>query len=502
MKNYMSIISETAEKLFGINAIKPFQILVMHRILEQDDYYDINQIKNQIVILPTGTGKSLCFLLPAVLCSGITVIVYPLLALMNDQISKLKANNIKCCCLKGGQTKAQRNAVFSNLSNGVKILITNPETLTQNKILKRISNYKISLFVCDEAHVVSLWGKTFRPSYLNLKICVETLKPKQILSFTATASEKIINDIKNYLYINSEPLIIKGDMDRENIFYQVHQTINKDLGVLSLIKICKKPAIVFCKTRLSAMKQCISGLRHYPEIQQKYYHAGLNNNIRTKIENWFLNNNDGILYATCAYGMGVDKKNIKSVIHYDLPDTVEEYLQESGRAGRDGDAAKAYVVIEEHEKPKTLLENVFFNNSCRRYELLNNLGQEKNECTGCDVCWNSRISKSMELSLIEKIIKKYPLRFNSSYIGNILTGSADKKIISHTERFNQYYGNLKNYDSDLIQIGIEKLVINKNDKYGTVDFLKSKNLIYNKNKIFQKLFSKIISFINSICILK
>ena len=184
MQNITRKIQKYAEEKFGIKAVKPFQLLVMHRILEQENS---KQVRQQIVLLPTGHGKSLCFLLPASLTKNITVIVYPLLALMNDQMKGLRNSGIDCVCLRGGQTKTERNEIFLKLESGTKIIITNPETLTQKSVLKKLAHFKIDLLVVDEAHVIAQWGEEFRPAYLKLHDAVKLLKPHQVLAFTATA---------------------------------------------------------------------------------------------------------------------------------------------------------------------------------------------------------------------------------------------------------------------------------------------------------------------------
>lgn len=451
-----SLILETAEKRFGITAVKPFQLLVMQRIIEQETLG--YSVRHQIVILPTGTGKSLCFLLPATLCSGITVIVYPLLALMNDQIAKLKANNIEAACLRGGQTKQVRNEQFEKLKSSCKILITNPETLCNEKILRHLKSFHFSLFVCDEAHVISQWGKTFRPAYLGLNRAVRELNPYQILAFTATAGDQTIADIRACIF-PSKPLVVRGDSDRENIFYGAYRCADRETGLFSILAECEKPAIVFVNKRRDTMKLCVKGLRMMPYLPQRYYNAGLTKPEREALETWFLDSKDGILYTTNAYGMGIDKPDIRTVVHYRAPESAEAYLQESGRAGRDGKQAVALCLITGREKASQI-SRVFTSDGCRRKALLQLLGQNKTECTGCDWC-TSKVPYRRRTDLIEKSIiravKYHPFKYSGKTLSLILCYEGRSAVIK-TDR---WAGVLKGTDRDLVENTITRLTGSK-----------------------------------------
>ena len=224
----LKTIEKTASGRFGIARLKPYQILVICRIMEQEE---TAYVRDQIVILPTGTGKSLCFLVPACLCSGITVIVYPLLALINDQAGKLEKAGIPFVKLCGSMTAAQRLEKLSALDKGARIVLTTPETIRSNAVLNSLSRRKISLLVVDEAHVISKWGKDFRPSYRNLSHAVCRLRPHQILAFTATASDETMKDIRFVLRMR-HPLTVRGDADRPNIIYMTHRTLSRSQGLL------------------------------------------------------------------------------------------------------------------------------------------------------------------------------------------------------------------------------------------------------------------------------
>lgn len=460
--NYLYEITRIANEKFKIRNLKPYQILVMHRILE-NEFENAVKREGQIVILPTGTGKSLCFLIPSILCRGISIIVYPLLALMNDQISKLTKAGIPCICLRGGQTNKDRRALFGKLKNGYKIVVTNPETLKNPKVLNELKEYRVSLFVVDEAHTIVQWGKTFRPVFSELGEMAESLGAAQVLAFTATAGEETLKEIRRVLRISEESNTVVGDVDRENIFYSTYPTYDRDEGALRLIRSFKKeqrPAIVFCNTRMETVLLCHLVHRNVRTVPMRYYHAGLERAEREKLEKWFLKSRDGILFCTSAYGMGVDKSNIRTVVHYRRPATVQEYLQESGRAGRDGRASKAYVIVTEREKlkeDKDELLKVFTEDRCRRRSLLTLLGQKKNECSGCDWCSAQVIRKPELANTALKMIRKRPFRFDPAKAASILCEEKNPAMLESQGRIDSMWGKEKENDQDLVERAFLKM---------------------------------------------
>lgn len=550
MKDYKSEnitekIKHSAKELFEIETLKPFQLLVIQRILEQDSS---SFVRHQLVILPTGTGKSLCFLLPAVLCEGLTIIVYPLLALMNDQKTKLEKAGIDCIILRGGQTKEQRQKIWHKLkmlssatnTPKTKIVMTTPETLLQPRVIKELKQYKISLLVVDEAHVIEQWGKDFRPHYAKLKEVVTKLMPKQVLAFTATASKNTIQTINEHLF-PSKPLVIQGDIDRENIIYAVYPTLDLNHATVDIIESCQKPAIIFCRTRHETHQLCyeitrdlykraINGnsknaLQTLPQI--RYYHAGLSRNEREKLEKWFSITKDGVLVTTCAFGMGVDVKSIRTVIHHRLPNSFEEYLQESGRAGRDGKTSIAWVLKEpnpmqqnyEIMAPKSklienlmqentdikdnvtrnnipTLEEVFEQNKCRRQGLLNGMGLDKLECTGCDVCFEKVIKNSSEEIILKDFTKMFAFRYSLEKAAYILTGNCDTSVVNNSDMLNPFFGILKNWNCTKLKEALRKICKDGRCSIKYVSFAKKGKLLYRCDISLYNFISEVLGRLN------
>ncbi|MFW6250641.1 MAG: RecQ family ATP-dependent DNA helicase [Alkalispirochaetaceae bacterium] len=422
-------VAEAALRQFGIPYLFPYQRLVISNVLESIDAHAAGEVEEtedlhdrQIVILPTGAGKSLCFQIPARMRPGLTVVLFPLLSLMADQDRRLRESGFEPALLSGGTDAEAKRKLWRRVARepGV-MLLTNPESTVSPEVRRRLRSVGIAHLVIDEAHCVTDWGESFRPAYRSLASLIEETKPEVVTAFTATASPRIIDDLRKLLFPTGAHLI-RADPDRQNISYSLLPTFSKgrslrllfdplrtttteppspapdeggNLPVLSPQRPAPLPSILFCRSRKEAERTARYLRRYLPARRCYFYHAGLSREEKKRIEEWFFSSGDGVLAATCAYGMGVDKKNIRSVIHLRPSSSVESYLQESGRGGRDGNAAQASILLapsdlERMEAAPESRESSymwnFLSGSCRRHALLEAMGAENESCSGCDRC--------------------------------------------------------------------------------------------------------------------
>ena len=437
----------TAKNSFGINYLYPWQRIVIANILdavkskELSTFYQ-NQVENgqltkeelneiiydqdgnergkQIVLLPTGAGKSLCFLVPSLLINGPTLILYPLLALMSDQQRRMEEGNMEIVVFKGQQSNEQRKANFEKLKNGAKVILANPEVLQSESLLEEIAKFNIKHIAIDEAHCVSEWGDTFRPAYTTVGNIIKKLGNPVVTAFTATASPTVLERISQIMF-DGNAHIVQSDSDRPNIIYHVVKTASKEKTALEYAEKSEKPLIVFCSTRKRAENLSKTFAEYFGYDKVKFYHAGLEKSEKDKIEKWFYPKTDAILCSTCAFGMGVDKKDIRTVIHLDPPPTAESYIQEAGRGGRDGKTSNAILLWSYENKlsalkhPENSRERVLYkfaeSTDCRRQILLDALGGEQAVCSGCDNCFGTSIHYAQD----EKIALKFIKRFNKNF---------------------------------------------------------------------------------------
>ena len=376
------------KEVFKIPYMMPFQELVVKRIL--DDMEDQCDEKNSMTVFPTGAGKSLCFMLPALLTKDrYTILLYPLLSLMNDQKRRFDELEVESTLIRGGMEKDERSKAIENLKSFKShILITNMESLWYMFLRDEtlIFREKTELFVLDEAHTIVTWGETFRKSYENLSLVLDEIKPHQRLSFSATIDERIETRLRETIYKDRSPVVLRLSSDRENIHYHVIYSLSKLMDIVNILNPPEsRPALIFTRYR-SQTKELSMKLSN--RFRAYHYHAGLDKDEKKRIENEFYASGDAVMVATSAYGMGVDKKNIRTVIHYSVPDDALSFLQESGRGGRDRKRMDSYILIAPGEKGKLL--SVFTSNECIRNSLLSLMGENVSTggCLGCSKCLN------------------------------------------------------------------------------------------------------------------
>lgn len=423
-------VTQTAFDNFGIKYLYPWQRLVVANILEAYEFQkhkeDFLELENdsfckgrQIVLLPTGAGKSLCFQIPALLLDGPTMVIYPLLALMSDQQRRMEEGNLRSVTFRGGQSKEEREENFRKLADGAKIILANPEVLQNEELIEELKTVGIRHIAIDEAHCVSEWGDAFRPAYLGLGKVIKSLNPPMITAFTATASPVVLQRVAEILF-EGEAHIVRSESDRKNIHYYVRYASAKKKEALFLAKKELKPMIIFCGTRKKAEDMSNELNLCFGSECSKFYHAGLEKTEKDEIEKWFYESKDGILCATCAYGMGVDKKDIKTVVHIEASPTAEAYIQEAGRGGRDGSVAKAILIWSLEDSlnysvyakgtRESAMREFAETKDCRRQVLLDALGAEKSVCSGCDLCEERKSYKKLdEYKGIKKLLYKYKL---------------------------------------------------------------------------------------------
>ncbi len=464
MQEEKDYLNQVAKEHFGIPYLFPYQRLAISNILDcAADPAENNPA--QIVILPTGAGKSLCFMLPALLTKGITLIIFPLLSLMADQKRRLDSAGIPSLILRGGLTKEEKDKAFEQIKNGnVKIVIANPEILQTPGVLEKVRQGSIFHVVIDEAHTVSQWGDTFRNAYLELGHIIAELKPKVTTAFTATASREILDRFAEIIFGGIQPNIIRADPDRPNIRYDAIPYISKDAALLKAVQEGEKPLIVFCSSRDGVEITARRLKKHLKGQDVWFYHAGLTREEKKKIEELFFASSEGVLVATCAYGMGVDKSNIRTVIHADLPSSAEAYLQESGRGGRDRKQAYAVALVpfvpaleadpaSPDARRRAELYNIFTGTECRRAALLHILEHESQLCTGCDVC-DRKVVKPEGLMEILDLVKRNSRHITSQKVSTILKGNLSPENIQKGFYRSKSWGLLSHWEEKEIQEAI------------------------------------------------
>jgi len=480
------------EQNFGFNKFKGTQEKAILSLLSGRDTF---------VIMPTGGGKSLCYQLPALMLPGCAIVVSPLIALMKNQVDLVRGYSEKddvAHFLNSSLNKGQIKEVKSDLLSGkTKLLYVAPETLTKQENLDFFSDLKISFFAVDEAHCISEWGHDFRPEYRRLKEMMEEINNQvPIIALTATATPKVQSDIVKNLSLR-DPEVLISSFNRANLYYEVQPKIKKDLTVKSIVKYISghkgKSGIIYTLNRKTTEE--LAELLVANNIKAVAYHAGLDQKLRADRQDQFLNEDVQVIVATIAFGMGIDKPDIRFVIHYNIPKSIENYYQETGRAGRDGLEGNCILYYShadvsklEHflrDKPlserevgaQLIDETVSFAESgvCRRRSLLHYFGENwpDENCGNCDNCLHpkEKIEAKEQLVKLLQVIEALDERFANDYVVQIIMGEFTPQIGLYRHEKLSVFGIGKEQDnlfwnSLVRQAMLEKIIEKDIEEYG------------------------------------
>ncbi|MEQ9423603.1 MAG: ATP-dependent DNA helicase RecQ [Cyclobacteriaceae bacterium] len=323
---------DVLQKYWGYNSFRPLQEDIINSVLDGRD---------TLALLPTGGGKSICFQVPGMCVDGLCIVVSPLIALMKDQVNQLVKRGIKATSIHSGMRYREIDLVLDNCINGgTKFLYLSPERLKTEVILERIDRMNVSLLAVDEAHCISQWGYDFRPPYLEINVFKKLIPESKLIALTATATKNVKQDIIEKLEMQNERVFQKS-FRRDNLSYSVFRKENKDHKLIEILTKVPGSSVVYARNRKKT--KSIAEVLNKHKISADYYHAGLPNELRNKKQEQWISNKTRVMVATNAFGMGIDKPDVRTVIHMDVPDSLENYYQEAGRAGRD--EKKAYAVL-------------------------------------------------------------------------------------------------------------------------------------------------------------
>ena len=444
-----SVLHAKLKEFFGFDSFKADQERIIKHLVDKN---------NAFVLMPTGGGKSLCYQLPALVMEGTAIVISPLIALMKNQVDAIRGfvsgNDGIAHFLNSSLNKAQITEVRKDLLSGAtKLLYVAPESLTKAENVAMLKEIKISFYAVDEAHCISEWGHDFRPEYRRIRNIVEEIGMAPIIALTATATPKVQSDILKNLGM-PDATVFKSSFNRPNLYYEIRDKSDPKRDIIKYIRQNPgKSGIIYCLSRKKVEE--LAELLNINGIKAAPYHAGLDAKTRAENQDKFLMEEVDVIVATIAFGMGIDKPDVRFVIHYDIPKSIEGYYQETGRAGRDGREGQcitfySYKDIQKLEKfmqgkpiaeqeigKQLLMETVAYaeSNSCRRKLLLSYFGEDYHveNCGACDNCLHPKrqFDGREEMAMIIELIESLPERFKMEHLANIMTGEMNSIIKSY-----------------------------------------------------------------------
>lgn len=500
------ILIKSLKQYFGFSSFKPGQREIIENIIDQKDTF---------VLMPTGGGKSLCYQLPALIMDGIGIVISPLIALMKNQVDAIRGISVNdgiAHYLNSTLKRSELQKVKEDIAQGrTKLLYVAPETLTKEENVNFLNELDISFYAIDEAHCISEWGHDFRPEYRRLKDIIVKIGKAPVVALTATATPKVQHDIQKILGI-LEAKVFKSSFNRPNLFYEI-QTKNKPVNkIIQYINKNKgKSGIIYCLSRKKVEEIAetlqLNGIKAVP------YHAGLDAKTRALNQDLFLNEEVDVVIATIAFGMGIDKPNIRYVIHFDMPKSLEGYYQETGRAGRDGGEGHCLAfyshkdiqklenfmqnkpIAEQEIGRELILETISYveTSTCRRKSLLNYFGEkyEQKNCEACDNCLHPKKqinAKEYAIKLL-KVIKAVNEKFKANHIAEIVTGISSSTVKTYEHHTLEVFGidkeNDVNFYLALIRFMlIERLLIKDIENYGLLKITDEGNKFFDNPRDF------------------
>jgi ATP-dependent DNA helicase RecQ len=456
------VLKERLKEIFGYSQFRGSQEKIIRNLLDG---------KNTFVIMPTGAGKSLCYQLPAMIKEGLAIVISPLIALMKNQVDQMNAYGVNARFLNSTLSKGEITRLKKDCMNGViKLLYVAPESLNKEETIEFLKKVNVSFVAIDEAHCISEWGHDFRPEYRKIKTMIQNLGDMPVIALTATATPKVQIDIQKNLQMEEADVFISS-FNRKNLYYEVRPKKETKKQLIKFLKDHKgKSGIVYCLSRKKVEE--IAQLINVNGFKAAPYHAGLDPDVRMKNQDDFLNEEVDIIVATIAFGMGIDKPDVRFVVHYDVPKSLEGYYQETGRGGRDGLEGLCLMFyshndlnklekfnkdkpVQERENARVLLQEMeFYAESpvCRRRQLLHYFGEEytQENCGMCDNCVHprERFDGSDSVKLVLETVKQTNERFGLNHLVNVVRGVEDEYVKSYGHFDLSVYGKGSEEDAD------------------------------------------------------